>query len=142
VRRLLLIGLGSCVVMRLWSGLYFIPEMLAFQRDPSGRPSNSRVVRAGLAMDILDLVPRAARLARPIISSPVMSYLGTYENDRAKFLGTHAVMAAGLQTGGRECRAVVQKRVRCYTNRQGRCHSAIRHNRNELGAVPGSKAAL
>jgi len=34
VRRLLLIGLGSYVVMRVWSGLYFIPEMLAFQKVP------------------------------------------------------------------------------------------------------------
>ncbi len=34
VRRLLLIGLGSYVVMRVWSGLYFIPEMLVFQKVP------------------------------------------------------------------------------------------------------------
>jgi hypothetical protein len=34
VRRLLLIGLGSYIVMRVWSGLYFIPEMLAFQKIP------------------------------------------------------------------------------------------------------------
>ena len=32
VRRLLLIGLGSYIVMRVWSGLYFIREMLAFQK--------------------------------------------------------------------------------------------------------------
>src|SRR6267143_6757700 len=30
VRLLLLIGLASYVVMRVWSGLFFIPEMLAF----------------------------------------------------------------------------------------------------------------
>jgi hypothetical protein len=34
VRRLLLIGLASYVVMRVWSGVYFIPEMLAFQKVP------------------------------------------------------------------------------------------------------------
>ena len=34
VRRLLLIGLASYIVMRVWSGLYFIPEMLAFQKVP------------------------------------------------------------------------------------------------------------
>jgi hypothetical protein len=34
VRRLLLIGLASYVVMRVWSGFYFIPEMLAFQKMP------------------------------------------------------------------------------------------------------------
>ena len=34
VRRLLLFGLGSYIVMRVWSGLYFIPEMLAFQKIP------------------------------------------------------------------------------------------------------------
>ena len=32
VRRLLLIGLSSYIVMRVWSGLYFIREMLAFQK--------------------------------------------------------------------------------------------------------------
>ena len=34
VRRLLLIGLGSYIVMRVWSGLFFIPEMLEFQKMP------------------------------------------------------------------------------------------------------------
>jgi hypothetical protein len=34
VRRLLLIGLGSYIVMRVWSGLFFIREMLAFQQVP------------------------------------------------------------------------------------------------------------
>jgi len=34
VRRLLLIGLASYVVMRAWSGLFFIREMLAFQKIP------------------------------------------------------------------------------------------------------------
>jgi hypothetical protein len=34
VRRLLLIGLASYVVMRVWSGLFFIREMLAFQKIP------------------------------------------------------------------------------------------------------------
>lgn len=38
VRRLLLIGLASYIVMRVWSGLFFIPEMLAFQRIPVTAP--------------------------------------------------------------------------------------------------------
>jgi hypothetical protein len=33
-RRLLLIGLTSYIVMRVWSGMFFIPEMLAFQQIP------------------------------------------------------------------------------------------------------------
>ena len=31
VRRILLVGVASYVLMRLWSAVYFIPEMLAFQ---------------------------------------------------------------------------------------------------------------
>ncbi|HSL20785.1 MAG TPA: hypothetical protein VK886_04565 [Vicinamibacterales bacterium] len=34
VRRLLLVGLASYIVMRVWSAFYFIPEMLAFQQVP------------------------------------------------------------------------------------------------------------
>jgi hypothetical protein len=34
VRRLLLVALVSYIVMRVWSGLSFIPEMLAFQKIP------------------------------------------------------------------------------------------------------------
>ena len=34
VRRLLLVALISYIVMRVWSGLFFIPEMLAFQQVP------------------------------------------------------------------------------------------------------------
>jgi Domain of unknown function (DUF1772) len=34
VRRLLLAALVSYIVMRVWSGLFFIPEMLAFQQVP------------------------------------------------------------------------------------------------------------
>lgn len=34
VRRLLLVALVSYLVMRVWSGLFFIPEMLAFQKVP------------------------------------------------------------------------------------------------------------
>jgi hypothetical protein len=34
VRRVLIIGMAAYIVMRLWSGLYFIPEMLAFQKIP------------------------------------------------------------------------------------------------------------
>jgi hypothetical protein len=34
VRRLLLVALFSYIVMRVWSGVFFIPEMLAFQKIP------------------------------------------------------------------------------------------------------------
>ncbi|HKC96022.1 MAG TPA: hypothetical protein VKB81_18550 [Nitrospira sp.] len=34
VRRLLLVGLASYTIMRVWSGTYFIREMLAFQKIP------------------------------------------------------------------------------------------------------------
>ena len=34
VRHLLLVALVSYIVMRAWSGLFFIPEMLAFQTIP------------------------------------------------------------------------------------------------------------
>lgn len=40
VRRLLLIGLGAYVIMRVWSALFFIPEMLAFQRVPLDSPAS------------------------------------------------------------------------------------------------------
>ena len=38
VRRFLLIGLGSYFVMRVWSGVYFIREMLTFQKIPLDAP--------------------------------------------------------------------------------------------------------
>jgi hypothetical protein len=38
VRSALLIGTGSYVVMRVWSGIYFIREMLAFQKVPVDAP--------------------------------------------------------------------------------------------------------
>jgi len=34
VRRLLLVAMASYIVMRVWSFLFFIPEMLAFQKVP------------------------------------------------------------------------------------------------------------
>jgi len=34
VRCLLLVGLASYIIMRVWSGLFFIREMLAFQKVP------------------------------------------------------------------------------------------------------------
>ena len=43
VRRLLLIGLGSYVVMRVWSGLFFIREMLAFQKVPLNSPPSAEL---------------------------------------------------------------------------------------------------
>jgi hypothetical protein len=39
-RRFLLIGFGSYLIMRVWSGLFFIPEMLAFQRVPLDAPAS------------------------------------------------------------------------------------------------------
>ncbi len=43
VRRLLLLGLGSYIVMRVWSGLYFIREMLAFQQVPLDSPPSAEL---------------------------------------------------------------------------------------------------
>jgi hypothetical protein len=43
VRRLLLIGLASYVVMRVWSGLFFIPEMLAFQKVALDAPASAEL---------------------------------------------------------------------------------------------------
>jgi hypothetical protein len=43
VRRLLLIGLGSYLVMRVWSGLYFIREMLAFQKISIDSPPSAEL---------------------------------------------------------------------------------------------------
>ncbi len=46
VRRLLLVALVSYLVMRVWSGLFFIPEMLAFQQVPlDSSPSAELVAR-------------------------------------------------------------------------------------------------
>lgn len=41
VRRLLLIGLASYVVMRVWSFLFFIREMLEFQKVPVDSPPSA-----------------------------------------------------------------------------------------------------
>lgn len=38
VRRLLFIGLATYIVMRAWSGVYFIREMLEFQKVPLDSP--------------------------------------------------------------------------------------------------------
>jgi hypothetical protein len=42
-RRLLLIALASYVVMRAWSGLFFIREMLAFQKIPLDSPPSAEL---------------------------------------------------------------------------------------------------
>jgi hypothetical protein len=67
VRRLLLIGLSSYIVMRVWSGLYFIREMLAFQPRPFS-------FRKGLARPAANafqrVVPRAAWLDQHASSAP------------------------------------------------------------------------
>ena|SRR5947207_4760209 len=41
VRQLLFTGMASYVVMRVWSGLYFIPEMLKFQKVPPDTPPSA-----------------------------------------------------------------------------------------------------
>jgi hypothetical protein len=41
VRRFLLIGLSAYIIMRVWSGLYFIREMLAFQQVPLDSPASA-----------------------------------------------------------------------------------------------------
>ena len=43
VRRWLLVGLGAYLVMRVWSGLFFIPEMLAFQQVPRDAPPSAEL---------------------------------------------------------------------------------------------------
>jgi hypothetical protein len=43
VRRWLLIGLGSYIVMRAWSGLFFIREMLEFQKVPLDSPASAEL---------------------------------------------------------------------------------------------------
>lgn len=43
VRRLLLIGLAAYVVMRGWSFLFFIPEMLEFQQIPLDSPASAEL---------------------------------------------------------------------------------------------------
>lgn len=42
-RRLLLAGTASYIVMRAWSGLFFIPEMLAFQKVPLDAPPSAEL---------------------------------------------------------------------------------------------------
>lgn len=44
VRKLLLLGLASYIVMRTWSGLLFIPEMLAFQQIPLDAPASAELL--------------------------------------------------------------------------------------------------
>jgi hypothetical protein len=43
VRRLLLIGVGSYIIMRVWSVLFFIREMLEFQRVPLDSPPSAEL---------------------------------------------------------------------------------------------------
>ena len=44
VRGLLLVGLSSYIVMRVWSGLFFIPEMLAFQQVPADSAASTELM--------------------------------------------------------------------------------------------------
>ncbi len=43
IRRLLLIGLASYIIMRVWSGVFFIREMLEFQKVPVDSPPSSEL---------------------------------------------------------------------------------------------------
>lgn len=43
VRYRLIIGLSSYIVMRVWSALFFIPEMLAFQKVPLDSPPSAEL---------------------------------------------------------------------------------------------------
>ena len=45
VRQLLLIALGSYIIMRAWSAVYFIPRMLAFQKVPLDSPPSDELSR-------------------------------------------------------------------------------------------------
>ena len=64
VRRLLLIGLASYAIMRVWSGLFFIREMLAFQKIPPDSAPSAEL-SARVARWRLDVVPRASRYDLP-----------------------------------------------------------------------------
>lgn len=44
VRRLLVIGLVSYIIMRVWSGLFFIREMLEFQKVPLDAPPSAELI--------------------------------------------------------------------------------------------------
>jgi hypothetical protein len=61
VRHFLLIGLGSYLVMRLWSILFFIPERQAFQHVPLDAQPFGRAHGQSRRVDVLDMVSRAAR---------------------------------------------------------------------------------
>jgi len=65
VRRLLLTGLVSYIAMRVWSGLYFIPEMLAFQEIPLDAPPSVE-----LEEGVLVVVQRAAQCCVISVFSP------------------------------------------------------------------------
>jgi hypothetical protein len=44
VRIFMIVGLVSYIVMRVWSGFYFIPEMLAFQKIPLDSPPTAELL--------------------------------------------------------------------------------------------------
>ena len=47
VRRLLLVAMASYIVMRVWSFLFFIPEMLAFQKVPLDSAPSAELAARG-----------------------------------------------------------------------------------------------
>ena len=57
-------GLLAYVAMRVWSGAYFIPEMLAFQQIPPDSSADRRADGPRRELGILDMVPRTARRPR------------------------------------------------------------------------------
>ena len=61
VRRALLLGLGSYLVMRAWSGLFFIPEMLAFQQVPLDSAPSPELIARVESWTTVELVARTAR---------------------------------------------------------------------------------
>ena len=60
MRSRLLIGLGSYMVMRVWSGLFFIREMQALQKVPIGSPPSAELSESR-ELDSLDMVQGASR---------------------------------------------------------------------------------
>ena len=60
VRRWLLAGAASYVVMRAWSAMFFIPEMLAFQQIPADAPPSSELDTRVASWIFWTVFPRAA----------------------------------------------------------------------------------
>jgi hypothetical protein len=79
VRRQLWIAIGCYAVMRVWSGLYFIPVALQFEADAAAGPALREaartwvllsMLRAPLLIGSLIALARASRLLRPAAPEP------------------------------------------------------------------------